>query len=137
MPLLRRRDEPVADEWDELPPRRESERRAEAEFVPLLADVAPQMTLFGAPAPEGHRRGGAAPGGAAEPPALAAFERRALLRDKRHRLVAELRRLDGRPHAEINAWLNRACGIASVQQATIEQLQQSVELLLGELTRRR
>ena len=36
-----------------------------------------------------------------------AWERRARLRDKRHGLVASLRRLDGRSFREINAWLNR------------------------------
>jgi hypothetical protein len=61
------------------------------------------------------------------------FERRALLRDKRHRLVADLRRRDRRSHAEINGWLNRACGIRRVEEATIEQLERCVELLLGEL----
>ena len=41
---------------------------------------------------------------------MAAFERRALLRDKRKRLVGELSRRDGRSHAEVNAWLNREVG---------------------------
>jgi hypothetical protein len=65
-----------------------------------------------------------------------AFERRALLRDKRHRLVADLRRRDGRAHAEINGWLNRACGIRRVEDATIEQLERSIDVLLAELRRR-
>ena len=77
-------------------------------------------------------------GGAPEAePEPAAFERRALLRDKRHRLVADLRRRDGRSHAEINAWLNRACGIRRVEDASIEQLERSIELLLGALSGRR
>ena len=60
-----------------------------------------------------------------------------LLRDKRHRLVADLRRRDGRSHAEINRWLNRASGIRRVEDATIAQLERSVELLLAELSARR
>ena len=59
------------------------------------------------------------------------------LRDRRHRLVADLRRRDGRSHAEINRWLNRSCGIRRVDEASIEQLERSVELLLGALTSRR
>jgi hypothetical protein len=68
---------------------------------------------------------------------MPAFERRALLRDKRHRLVADLRRRDGRSHADINRWLNRTCGIHRVDEASIEQLERSVALLLGALTARR
>ncbi len=89
--------------------RRETERSEQPEaFVPVAADVAPQLALFGAgrggPGARGHRPG-AMPAAVADPePAAepAAFERRALLRDKRHRLVADLRRNDGRSHAEIN-----------------------------------
>ena len=76
------------------------------------------------------RRG---PGEDADEAALPAWERRALLRDKRHRLVADLRRRDGRSHAEINGWLNRSCGIRRVNDASIEQLERSIELLLAEL----
>ena len=70
-------------------------------------------------------------------PEQAAFERRALLRDKRHRLVADLRRSDGRSHAEINRWLNRSCGIRRVEDASLDQLERSIELLLGALSGRR
>jgi hypothetical protein len=97
------------------------------------------MTLFGPPA--------AAPGLLATPGArpangngwhdAPAFERRALLRGERHRLVAEVRRHDGSSHREINAWLNRRVGITRVEEATIEQLERSVELLVGKLTSRR
>jgi hypothetical protein len=125
---------------DEPPERRESEPSEEPAFVPLAADVAPQLALFGAPAPAAGVRPIVAP----VPPAIAepesgpaAFERRALLRDKRHRLVADLRRRDGRNHAEINRWLNRACGIRRVEDASLDQLERSIELLLGALTGRR
>jgi hypothetical protein len=70
----------------------------------------------------------------AEEPERPAFERRALLRDKRHRLVADLRRRDGRSHAEINRWLNRSTGVHRVDDASIAQLEHSIELLLGALS---
>ena len=108
--------------------------------MPVAADVAPQLALFGggaaAPAPVAP---GAVPVPGAEDredadeAALPTWERRALLRDKRHRLVADLRRRDGRSHAEINGWLNRSRGIRRVNDASIEQLERSIELLLAEL----
>ncbi len=137
--------------WEEEPGvRREPGEPAEKlEFVPLAADVAPQMALFGPP--PSARGGLAAPkvssprsfpsavgAGTAAPeperPALTAFERRALLRDKRHTLVSELRRRDGRQPREINAWVNREVGVAKVADATIEQLERCCALLLDELT---
>ena len=71
------------------------------------------------------------------PPAVPAFERRARLRDERHRLVSEVRRRDGTSHREINAWLNRKLGITSVEKATLDRLERSVELLMGKLSGRR
>jgi hypothetical protein len=68
---------------------------------------------------------------------IPAFERRAQLRDERHRLVSEVRRRDGTSHREINAWLNRKLGITSVEEATLDDLQRSVDLLVGKLTRPR
>jgi superfamily II DNA or RNA helicase len=128
-----RRDE---DELLEEPPeRRQSERGEPVDFVPVSADVAPQMTLFGpAPAPSGTPPAGAPPLTLPQAPApLAAFERRALLRDKRHRLVADVCRRERRSHREINAWLNQAVGVGRVDDATIEQLERSVKLLLRRL----
>jgi hypothetical protein len=66
-----------------------------------------------------------------------AFERRAMLRSERHRLVSEVTRRDRTDHREVNAWLNRRVGVSSVDSATLEQLERSVELLVGRLTRRR
>ncbi len=118
---------------DEPPERRQSERGEPVDFVPLSADVAPQMTLFGpAPAAAEPRRA-PAPVATAEPAPVAAFERRALLRDKRHRLVADVCRRERRGHREINAWLNQAVGVMRVEDATIEQLEHSVRLLLRRL----
>jgi superfamily II DNA or RNA helicase len=127
-----RRDEPE-EGWEEPPERRESEPSPAAEFVPLNAEFAPQMTLFGPPQP-------AVPApfqtpSPPEPAPIAAFERRDELRRERSRLVGELHRQDGRGHREINAWLNRTVGVERVEKATIQQLQRSIEALTRELAR--
>jgi superfamily II DNA or RNA helicase len=117
--------------------RRMTEAGAGLDFEPLSADVAPQMTLFG-PAPATRPALAAATEPVEEAPAAApAFERRDRLRSERHRLVSELTRRDGMSQREINAWLNRSLGIASVQKATLAQLEGSVELLLSRLGPRR
>jgi hypothetical protein len=147
--VLRRResDEELFEEREE---RRETEKSEAAEFVALSADVAPtsQMSLFGGPAvvqphtppapvilpeftPAVSAETDAAQG---EPTSrLSAFERRNILRDKRHRLVGDLGRRDRRPHREINAWLNQAVGVTRVEDATLDQLEQSIDLLLDAL----
>ena len=51
--------------------------------------------------------------------------------------MAELTRRDGASHRDVNAWINRKVGIRSVEQATIDDLERSVELLVSRLTRRR
>ena len=142
-----------ADEFalDEREERRQTEPTPAPEFIPLSADVMPQMSLFGSPEPPAATRPSPAAArwatAIAEPQVEAidddgpreipAFERRAQLRDERHRLVSEVRRRDGTSHREINAWLNRKLGIASVEQATLADLERSVELLVGKLSRRR
>ena len=122
-------------------------RRGETlDFEPLSADVAAQMTLFG-PAPDAAPPGGAAGVGSAvhaagdvsvplpEPTAEEdradgpLFERRAALRAKRHRLVADLARDRRSSHREVNAEVNRALGIESVQRATVEELARSIDWL--------
>jgi hypothetical protein len=122
---------------DDVDGRRATERGEAEAFVPVAADVAPQLALFGgapAPAPVPSFRSAVdEPDDATMP----AFERRALLRDKRHRLVSDLRRNQGSSHAEINRWLNRSCGIRRVEDASIDQLERSIELLLGRLSGRR
>ncbi|HEY5317635.1 MAG TPA: hypothetical protein VIJ20_06620, partial [Solirubrobacteraceae bacterium] len=129
--------EPGEEGWDR-PERQLTERTEVIEFEPLSADVAPQLTLFGGAAPaqvSPSTPPTPAPGnGRHEAPA---FERRALLRGERHRLVSEVRRREGSSHREINAWLNRRVGITRVEDATIEELEHSVELLVGKLTGRR
>ena len=150
--VLRRRE---SDEelFEEREPRRETEKSEAAEFLALSADVAPtsQMSLFGGPAavPAFTPPPAAAspllaeftPAVSAETDAakgaptsnLSAFERRNILRDKRHRLVGDLGRRDRRPHKEINAWLNQAVGVSRVEDATLDQLERSIDLLLDAL----
>jgi superfamily II DNA or RNA helicase len=128
-------DEPEFDR----PDRRETELSEGLMFEPLSADVAPQMTLFGPPAPASMRPvvprpAVAEPDFEPQPAELPAFERRALLRSRRKELVAEVTRRDGTSHREVNAWVNRRIGIARVDDATLAQLERSVALLLDSLT---
>jgi superfamily II DNA or RNA helicase len=134
------RDRAPGGELEETEPRRVAEPGETSAFVPLSADVSPQMTLFGGPDPgRVAGRGGigarATPAPAPAPPS--SFERRAALREERHRLVSEVRRVGGGTHQEINAWVNRTLELRAVEEATIDQLERSVELLVGRLTRRR
>ncbi len=115
--------------------RRSSEPAPAMEFVPLSADVAPQMTLFG-PAPTEAREKAKPPKQPApEPVPMAAFERRAALREERRRLVADLVKRGGGSHREINAWINREVGVGRVESASIGQLERTVDRLVRELTR--
>ena len=144
---LRHALRPVEDEYTsefDRADRLQSERSEAPVFEPLSADVTPQMTLFGAPAPPSARHSSgqrptspAHPDPEPRPHRTPAFEQRARLRNERHRLVSELTRRDGSSHREINAWVNRKLGITSVEHATLDDLERSVELLVGKLTRRR
>ena len=146
--VLKPPDEIDGGELDEL---REERSRTEPDlpdaFVPLAADVAPQLALFGGGPPppvvapgrvrrpaRGRRRSHRA-GRDDDAPPEPAFKRRARLRDKRHGLVKTLAGFKGSTHREVNAWLNRATGVASVGDASIEQLERSIELALAELDR--
>jgi superfamily II DNA or RNA helicase len=140
--LRRPEDEPTS-EFDR-PDVFQAELGETPAFEPLSADVTPQLTLFGTrPQSPSHRLAPSASDPAPDPDPEArahrapAFERRARLRDERHRLVAELTRRDGSSHREINAWINRELGIRSVEHATLDDLERSVQLLVGRLTRRR
>jgi superfamily II DNA or RNA helicase len=128
--LRERSDEPEG--LDEPRERRAKEPTPAMEFVPLSAEVAPQMTLFG-PAPTSTDE--KTPQPASEPAPVAAFERRAHLREERRRLVGELARRGGGSHREINAWINREVGVGRVESASIEQLERTVARLVRELTR--
>jgi hypothetical protein len=143
----------VEEGFDEAALERAQRTQTEASeglaFVPLSADVAPQLTLFGSPTNGGSTSSTPASApvlppriplpGEAEAPRrdVPAFERRALLRSERHRLVSEVRRRDGSSHREINAWLNRRLGITSVETATLDDLERSIELLERKLSVRR
>lgn len=136
-----RREETAEEEFSTAHERRASEPGPDAEFKPLSAEFAAQMTLFGAPqravSPTAPTLTGPPPPETErKPPPVAAFERRGSLRQERSRLVAELHRRDGRSHSEINGWVNRAVGVERVDAATIRQLERSIEMLVGELTRR-
>lgn len=142
---------PVSDDedlgiWDEPPTKRETERTEELAFVPVHAEVNPQMALFGGGPPPPAPPPAAAPVSAApaaavldaepEPePEMPAWQRRRLLRDKRKDLVGSLARMDGRSHREINAWVNRETGVSRVDDATIAQLERSIDVLLRALER--
>jgi superfamily II DNA or RNA helicase len=139
---LRRPEDEFASEGD-LPDASQSERGEAPVFEPLSADVAPQMTLFGPPAPPAPQRFATGARDLAAdhehdpvPHRAPAFEQRARLRNERHRLVAELTRRDGSSHREVNAWINRKLGIRSVEHATVNDLERSVELLVSKLARR-
>jgi superfamily II DNA or RNA helicase len=132
---LRDRDAEGFDD-EEREPRRASEPSDAHAFQPLSADISPQMTLFGGPAPAMS----AAPVARLEPAPpepTSVHERRTALREERHRLVSDVRRAGGGTHQEINAWLNRALHLRSVEDATLDQLERSVELLVDRLTKRR
>jgi superfamily II DNA or RNA helicase len=137
---LRRPGESDEAVFDEPGERRATERSAALDFEPLSADVAPQMTLFGGPdpAPKIKLTPAADPVALPDTPASAPlYERRARLRNERHRLVSDLTRRHGTSHREINAWVNREVGISSVDKATLQQLERSIELLERRLAPRR
>jgi hypothetical protein len=135
--------------FDEPPERRRSEPTALDAFVPLDADDSPQLALFGGGSQAVGSAPRAAPAFAApstpafagppaaadEPTELPAFRRRARLRDKRQGLVRALAGIDGRSYREINTWLNRRTGVLGVRDASLDQLERSVEILLAELDR--
>jgi superfamily II DNA or RNA helicase len=66
-----------------------------------------------------------------------AYRRRERLRERRAGLVSDLARSRGHGHREVNAWVNRSVGVASVGEATVATLEQAVQLLERELQRRR
>jgi superfamily II DNA or RNA helicase len=141
---LRPADDQYTGEFDRADPL-QTERGETPAFEPLSAHVTPQLTLFGTPAPPATQHSSAAAANLAphphpdpepRPHPTPAFEQRARLRNERHRLVAELTRRDGSTHREINAWINRKVGITSVEHATLDDLERSVELLITKLTSR-
>jgi len=123
----------------DAPERRRSEVTEPEAFVPLSADVAPQLALFGGGPPAPAVKVTPSPLAGPQPPPAAtaepAFQRRRRLRDKRRNLVVALAGFEDRSHRDINAWLNREIGTVGVREATIEQLERSIELLQARLDR--
>jgi superfamily II DNA or RNA helicase len=139
-------------ELDEPPERLASEPGAS--FEALSSDARPDeeilvrtlpgenLQLFGDPEPTRSAAYAAFTAGA-EPAAPAAasaagdpsssYERRERLRAERSRMVALRARATGEPHRTINARLNRATGVRSVAEASLEQLTRANELLAREL----
>lgn len=151
---------PIVEEGllDEPPQRRQSEPGAAFEALSSEARpdeeiaVGQNLTLFGDPQPPAPSEafvaftGGAVAQAAPAPPqelATAAddpessYRRRERLREERSRLVARCARLSRETHREINARINRAVGVRSVADATIEQLERANELLRRELASKR
>jgi hypothetical protein len=130
-------------------------------FEALSSDARPDehiaiganLSLFGDPEPRPSEAfmaftGGTALGvGAAvtEPAELAtaagdpgsSFQRRERLREERSKLVSQRARATRETHREINARINRAVGVRSVADATLEQLTKANDLLRRELERGR
>jgi superfamily II DNA or RNA helicase len=108
--------------------------------------VGENLTLFGEPvaAPSAafvaFTGGGSAAAGAGAASAAgvpsSAYERRERLRAERSKLVAQRARATGEPHREINARLNRAVGVRSVGDASLDQLARANDLLREELAGR-
>jgi superfamily II DNA or RNA helicase len=157
VPFLRKKEDADPDAMDamldEPSEKAEDEMGLVAEFKALNADMAPaaQLDLFGGatplkePEPAGARMGaqiqpvgavptaiaggpggGGIPGQAVEVPL---WQQRQRLRETRHRLVGELGRTRRATQREVNAWVNKQIGITRVQDATVEQLEQSIDLI--------
>jgi superfamily II DNA or RNA helicase len=146
-------------ELDELPDRVQSEP-GEA-FEALSSDARPDeaihlrtqpgenLSLFGEPEPRPSAAlaafGGVQTGGAAAAQEIAtaagdpgsSYQRRERLREERSKLVSQRARVTRETHREINARINRAVGMRSVADATLEQLTKANDLLRRELERRR
>jgi superfamily II DNA or RNA helicase len=69
----------------------------------------------------------------ADPTPEPAYRRRERLRERRSYLVSEVARTKREEHRAVNARINRAVGLASVKDATDDQLERSIGLLEKEL----
>jgi superfamily II DNA or RNA helicase len=65
----------------------------------------------------------------------AGFEVRDQLRRERHRLVGRLHHLTNEGHREISARINGACGVVTIKEATVEQLERSIGVLNKEINK--
>ncbi len=66
-----------------------------------------------------------------------AWEHQEMLRKRRHSLVSELARSTKSSQAMVNQEINKSIGVGKVEQATNEQLEKSIALLLDRLSKRR
>jgi superfamily II DNA or RNA helicase len=111
--------------------------------------VGENLSLFGDPEPRPSAAFMAFTGGAVAQGAPVAelataagdpgssYQRRERLREERSKLVAQRARTTRETHREINARINRAVGVRSVADATLEQLAKANELLRRERERGR
>jgi len=111
--------------------------------------VGENLSLFGDPEPRPSAAFMAFTGGAVAQGAPAAelataagdpgssYQQRERLREERSKLVSQRARATRETHREINARVNRAVGVRSVADATLEQLAKANELLRRELERGR
>jgi superfamily II DNA or RNA helicase len=106
------------------------------EAIALRTVPGENLQLFGDPQPAPSAAYAAFTATAAGDPS-SSHERRERLRAERSRLVSLRARASGEQHREINARLNRAVGVRSVGDATLEQLARANELLARELERGR
>lgn len=101
---------------------------SEGDALHLFADdSSPDFSTRAAPVAEVVE----APAPAPEPTHV----RRRKLRERRSDLVREVARKRRQSHREVNGWINRAVGLRSVADATVEQLEKSVARLERELRR--
>ena len=137
--VLRRRRRGRPARFDELRgARRDRARGGRRRSCPLAADVAPQIALFGG-ARRGGGRGGARAGAAARGARRARRPRSSAARSCATSATGSWATCAAATAARTprsTRWLNRACGVRRVEDATIEQLERSIELLLVELSRR-
>ena len=136
-----RRDRDGEEGFDEIDDAVRSEPGdPDLDFVPVAADVAPQMNLFGEAGDASVQPAGPPPpvpvaSSPDEEPAIPAFQRRKDLRARRHRLISDLAAKRSWTHMDANVWINERTGISRVEDATIAELERSCELLNEELFR--
>lgn len=157
VPFLRRKEDADPDAMDamldEPAAKAEDEMGLAPEFKALNADMAPaaQLDLFGGAtplraterplqpvgggptSPMASLPGRPAVGPSGGPPVASVevplWQQRQRLRETRHRLVSELGRARRATQREINAWVNKQVGVSKVEDASLEQLEQSVDLI--------
>jgi hypothetical protein len=102
------------------------------EPIPDLAPAMAGASVAGAGRTRAHEAPAVVPLPAPEPrsslPAAGALARRRQLREQNSDAVADLARMTGKSHADLNAELNRRVRLRRISEASIRQLQQRLEL---------